>query len=60
MQEKEVIFTFKIVIIGAGGVGKTCLFNRFCFNSFNFDTSQTIGLSFHSMDLKVDYLNQDQ
>ena len=59
MQEKEVIFTFKIVIIGAGGVGKTCLFNRFCFNSFNFDTSQTIGLSFHSMDLKVDYLNQD-
>jgi len=59
MQEKEVIFTFKIVIIGAGRVGKTCLFNRFCFNSFNFDTSQTIGLSFHSMDLKVDYLNQD-
>ena len=59
MQEKEVIFTFKIVIIGAGGVGKTCLFNRFCFNSFNFDTSQTIGLSFHSMDLKVDYMNQD-
>lgn len=59
MQEKEVIYTFKIVIIGAGGVGKTCLFNRFCFNSFNFDTSQTIGLSFHSMDLKINTVNQE-
>ncbi|MFW9950718.1 MAG: Rab family GTPase [Candidatus Thorarchaeota archaeon] len=59
MQEKEVIYTFKIVIVGAGGVGKTCLFNRFCFNSFNFDTSQTIGLSFHSMDLKVNNVYQE-
>ncbi|MFW9949345.1 MAG: Rab family GTPase [Candidatus Thorarchaeota archaeon] len=59
MYEKEVIYTFKIVIVGAGGVGKTCLFNRFCFNSFNFDTSQTIGLSFHSMDLKVNIIDQE-
>ncbi len=58
MQEKEIIYTFKIVIVGTGGVGKTCLFNRFCFNSFNFDTSQTIGLSFHSIDLKINYENQ--
>ena len=51
--KSEVLYTFKIVIIGGGGVGKTCLFNRFCFNSFNFDTSMTIGINFHSIDLKI-------
>ena len=50
---KEILYTFKIVIIGGGGVGKTCLFNRFCFNSFNFDTSMTIGINFHSINLKI-------
>jgi small GTP-binding protein len=49
----EVLYTFKIVIIGGGGVGKTCLFNRFCFNSFCFDTSMTIGINFHSINLKI-------
>ena len=49
----NVLYTFKIVIVGGGGVGKTCLFNRFCFNSFNFDTSMTIGINFHSINLKV-------
>ncbi|TFF69035.1 MAG: GTP-binding protein [Promethearchaeota archaeon] len=51
--KSEILYTFKIVIIGGGGVGKTCLFNRFCFNSFNFDTSMTIGINFHSINLKV-------
>jgi len=51
--EKEILFTFKIVIVGGPSVGKTCLFNRFCFNSFNFDTSMTIGLNFHSINLKI-------
>ncbi len=51
--KSEVLYTFKIVIIGGGGVGKTCLFNRFCFNSFNFDTSMTIGINFHSINLKI-------
>ena len=52
-DDKEVSFTFKTVIIGAQSVGKTCLFNRFCFNSFNFDTSLTIGINFHSINLKI-------
>lgn len=47
------LYTFKIVIVGGGGVGKTCLFNRFCFNSFSFDTSMTIGINFHSINLKI-------
>ncbi len=53
IQEKQIIYSFKIVIIGGPGVGKTCLFNRFCFNSFNFDTSMTIGLNFHSIDIPI-------
>ena len=53
VQEKQIIYSFKIVIVGGPGVGKTCLFNRFCFNSFNFDTSMTIGLNFHSIDIPI-------
>ncbi|MFX0074960.1 MAG: Rab family GTPase [Candidatus Hermodarchaeota archaeon] len=52
-QEKKILFTFKTVIVGPPSVGKTCLFNRFCFNSFNFDTSLTIGVNFHSIDLRI-------
>ncbi|MFX1363367.1 MAG: Rab family GTPase [Promethearchaeota archaeon] len=51
--QKEVLYNFKTVICGASSVGKTSLFNRYCFNSFNFDTSPTIGINFHSVYLKV-------
>ena len=54
-DRKDVLFSFKIVICGASSVGKTCLFNRYCFNSFNFDTSPTIGINFHSINLKIIY-----
>ena len=52
-QGKNILFTLKTVIVGPPSVGKTCLFNRFCFNSFNFDTYITIGVNFHSIDLKI-------
>ena len=52
-QEKNIIYNFKSVIVGSASAGKTCLFNRFCFNSFNFDTSLTIGVNFHSLDLRI-------
>lgn len=54
-QERSVIFNFKTVIVGGPSAGKTCLFNRFCFNSFNFDTSMTIGINFHSINLKINH-----
>ena len=57
-QGKNILFTFKTVIVGPPSVGKTCLFNRFCFNSFNFDTSLTIGVNFHSIDLKIRSLDE--
>ncbi|TFG02719.1 MAG: GTP-binding protein [Promethearchaeota archaeon] len=52
-DEKNVSYSFKIVIIGAPGVGKTCLFNRYCFNSFDMNTDMTIGINFHSTFLRV-------
>ncbi|MFX1500558.1 MAG: Rab family GTPase, partial [Promethearchaeota archaeon] len=51
--QEDVLYNFKTVICGASSVGKTSLFNRYCFNSFNFDTSPTIGINFHSVYLKV-------
>ncbi len=53
IPEKNVSYNFKIVIIGAPGVGKTCLFNRYCFNSFSMNTVMTIGINFHSTFLRV-------
>ncbi|MHA2281372.1 MAG: Rab family GTPase [Promethearchaeota archaeon] len=52
-DRKNILYSFKIVICGGNSVGKTCLFNRYCFNSFNFDTSPTIGINFHSIKLKI-------
>ena len=52
-DQKDIRFNFKTVICGASSVGKTCLFNRYCFNSFNFDASPTIGINFHSVYLKI-------
>ncbi len=52
-DQKNILYSAKIVICGASAVGKTCLFNRYCFNSFNFDTSPTIGINFHSVYLKI-------
>lgn len=54
-QKESMVALFKIAICGASAVGKTCLFNRYCFNSFNFDTSPTIGINFHSVYLKINF-----
>ncbi len=52
-DRKDIVFSFKTVICGASSVGKTSLFNRYCFNSFNVDLSPTIGLNFHSVYLNI-------
>jgi Ras-related protein Rab-1A/Rab family protein len=51
--QKEVAYSYKVVLLGGGGAGKTCLFNRYCFNSFSMNTELTIGLNFHSTYLSV-------
>ena len=45
-------FQFKIILLGDGGSGKTCLTNRFCYNVFK-DTKLTIGLSFNSYSIQA-------
>ncbi|MFX0186877.1 MAG: Rab family GTPase [Candidatus Hodarchaeota archaeon] len=55
IPEEKVSYAFKIVILGAPGVGKTCLFNRFCFNSFKMNTDMTIGINFHSTYLRIKF-----
>ncbi|MFX1442195.1 MAG: Rab family GTPase [Promethearchaeota archaeon] len=56
IPEENISYAFKIVLIGAPGVGKTCLFNRYCFNSFDLNTKMTLGISFHSTYLRIKFL----
>lgn len=44
---------FKVVFVGAAGVGKTSLINRYCMNTFSEDTMATIGVSFYSKRVQV-------
>lgn len=53
VPEEEIAYGFKIVIVGPPAAGKTTLFNRYCFNSFNMDTKMSIGINFQSTYLKV-------
>lgn len=46
-------YIFKVCIIGAGGVGKTCIARRLCFNTFDTETKMTIGINFYTYDLPI-------
>ncbi len=39
-------YTFKVIVAGAGGVGKTALVQRYCSGSFAEDHKMTIGAAF--------------
>ena len=60
-QENTMTFTkndydhlFKILIIGESGVGKTCLLQRFCENSFDSNFISTIGVDFKKKMMNVE------
>ena len=40
-------------MIGAGGVGKTCLAKRLCFNTFEIKTQLTVGIDFYTYDIPI-------
>ena len=40
-------------LIGNGGVGKTCLARRLCFDTFDANTKLTIGIDFYTYDLPI-------
>lgn len=46
-------YIFKICILGQSGVGKTCFVRRLCYNSFDANTKETLGLDFFSYDLTL-------
>ncbi|MFX1374849.1 MAG: Rab family GTPase [Promethearchaeota archaeon] len=46
-------YIFKICLIGSGGVGKTCMARRLCFNTFSTSTQLTVGIDFYSYDIPI-------
>ncbi|XP_065358201.1 ras-related protein Rab-9A [Calliphora vicina] len=44
----------KVVILGDGGVGKSCLMNRFVSNRYDENNFHTIGVEFMNKDIEVD------
>jgi len=47
------IYIFKIVILGQERVGKTCIAKRLCFNTFEVETKETLGIEFYTYDLPI-------
>lgn len=43
----------KVVILGDGGVGKSCLMNRFVSNQFDEHSFHTIGVEFLNKDVEI-------
>jgi Rab family protein len=52
-QEEKPAYIFKICLIGNGGVGKTCIARRLCFDTFDSNTRLTIGIDFYTYDLPI-------
>ena len=46
-------YIFKICLLGAAAVGKTCIARRLCFNTFDANTKLTIGIDFYTYDLPI-------
>lgn len=52
-QEEHPAYIFKLCLIGNGGVGKTCIARRLCFDTFDANTKLTIGIDFYTHDLPI-------
>ena len=59
MEDKPLGYVFKICLVGSGGVGKTCVARRLCFNTFNAKTQLTIGIDFYAYDIPVIVKNKE-
>jgi small GTP-binding protein len=47
-------YTFKCIVAGDGGTGKTTLINRYMTNKFSVDTKVTIGAGFYTKTLEIE------
>ncbi|XP_031617166.1 ras-related protein Rab-9B [Contarinia nasturtii] len=54
MRPKNKNILLKVVILGDGGVGKSCLMNRFMSNQFDENSFHTIGVEFLNKDIEID------
>lgn len=52
-DKSQPAYIFKICLLGAGAVGKTCIARRLCFNTFDVNTKLTIGIDFYTYDLPI-------
>ncbi|NVM36431.1 MAG: GTP-binding protein [Candidatus Lokiarchaeota archaeon] len=52
-DDNDCRYIFKICLIGAGGVGKTCIAQRLCFNTFNLNTQLTVGIDFYTYNVPI-------
>ncbi|MFW9894642.1 MAG: Rab family GTPase [Candidatus Thorarchaeota archaeon] len=59
MEDRNFKYIFKICLIGSGGVGKTCIARRLCFNTFNADTKLTVGIDFYTYDIPIVIKGED-
>jgi small GTP-binding protein len=46
-------YIFKITILGQERVGKTCIARRLCFNTFDVNTKETLGIEFYTKDIPI-------
>ena len=53
-QIEQVDYTFKILLIGESGVGKTAILERYCDNVFNESLLSTVGVDFKSKNLQIE------
>ena len=54
MNDDEMDFLLKFVMVGDSGVGKTNLISRYTMDHFDDNTKNTIGVDFSSKDIKID------
>lgn len=47
------IYIFKVCILGQERVGKTCIARRLCFNTFDVNTKETLGIAFYTKDVPI-------
>ncbi|UCC18327.1 MAG: GTP-binding protein [Promethearchaeota archaeon] len=53
------IYIFKICILGQERVGKTCIAKRLCFDTFDVNTKETLGIEFYTKDLPITVNGED-
>lgn len=54
IEEKgKPVYIFKICILGQERVGKTCIAERLCFDKFDVNTKETLGIEFYTKDFPI-------